>query len=406
MVNQAGNIVTSADATGGAAAWSMAAVDDFNQIDTVDCPSTQLCVAGDSAGQPVHFARSQPVGLRPGPGRRSISRHGSTRSPARRCRSVWPATGRAGFCTSTDPTGGAGAWTRDRDRRHNRERVGRVLSLGVAMCGHRRVGWEFSPRQTPPVVLPRGPELMPTGRRSFGPCRARRCRSAWPATRLAISSARTTRQAGPEHGRRLPVAQGGIGAISCGTVNVCVAGDGSGQLLTSTNPAGGPGTWSATGSDPLHWIAGLTCTGSSFCVATDSVGGVLTTTDPSAATPLWTLNDVDGSSVMWDVSCPTIQFCVAGDETGSILTTAKTHGYWLVGSDGGIFSFGSAGFFGSTGSLRLQRPVVGITPTANEGGYWLVASDGGVFSFGDAAFLGSLPGLGSSPGGVGQRRMR
>lgn len=51
--------------------------------------------------------------------------------------------------------------------------------------------------------------------------------------------------------------------------------------------------------------------------------------------------------------------------------------YWLVGSDGGIFSFGSAGFHGSTGSLELQRPVVGITPTANEGGSWLVASDGG-----------------------------
>ncbi|HEY1829387.1 MAG TPA: G1 family glutamic endopeptidase, partial [Acidimicrobiales bacterium] len=33
------------------------------------------------------------------------------------------------------------------------------------------------------------------------------------------------------------------------------------------------------------------------------------------------------------------------------------HGYWLVGSDGGIFSFGSAQFYGSTGNLRLQRPV-------------------------------------------------
>ena len=36
------------------------------------------------------------------------------------------------------------------------------------------------------------------------------------------------------------------------------------------------------------------------------------------------------------------------------------HGYWLVGSDGGIFTFGSAQFYGSTGSLHLQRPVVGI----------------------------------------------
>ncbi len=77
------------------------------------------------------------------------------------------------------------------------------------------------------------------------------------------------------------------------------------------------------------------------------------------------------------------------------------HGYWLVGSDGGIFTFGSATFHGSTGSLRLQRPVVGITPTTDQGGYWLVASDGGIFAFGDAGFHGSIPGLGLSPAGSG-----
>ena len=76
-----------------------------------------------------------------------------------------------------------------------------------------------------------------------------------------------------------------------------------------------------------------------------------------------------------------------------------SHGYWLVGSDGGIFTFGSAQFYGSTGSLRLQRPVVGITPTSGRGGYWLVASDGGIFAFGNAGFYGSIPGLGLGPAG-------
>ena len=79
------------------------------------------------------------------------------------------------------------------------------------------------------------------------------------------------------------------------------------------------------------------------------------------------------------------------------------HGYWLVGSDGGVFTFGAALFHGSTGSLVLQRPVVGIVATKDGGGYWLDASDGGVFSFGDAAgrFYGSLPGLGLHPAGSG-----
>ncbi len=80
---------------------------------------------------------------------------------------------------------------------------------------------------------------------------------------------------------------------------------------------------------------------------------------------------------------------------------APSHGYWLVGSDGGIFSFGSSQFYGSTGSLHLQRPVVGITPTAGRGGYWLVASDGGIFAFGDAGFYGSIPGAGLHPAGSG-----
>ena len=79
---------------------------------------------------------------------------------------------------------------------------------------------------------------------------------------------------------------------------------------------------------------------------------------------------------------------------------STAHGFWLVGSDGGIFTFGSAPFYGSTGSLTLQRPVVGMTPTDNRTGYWLVASDGGVFSFGDANFFGSVPSLGIAPAGT------
>jgi N-acetylmuramoyl-L-alanine amidase len=69
--------------------------------------------------------------------------------------------------------------------------------------------------------------------------------------------------------------------------------------------------------------------------------------------------------------------------------TADGGGYWLVASDGGVFTFGDARFFGSTGGMVLNRPVVGMAATADGGGYWLVASDGGVFSFGDARFFGS-----------------
>ncbi len=72
-----------------------------------------------------------------------------------------------------------------------------------------------------------------------------------------------------------------------------------------------------------------------------------------------------------------------------ITSTPDGKGYWLVASDGGVFSFGDATFYGSTGNMILNKPIVGITSTPDGKGYWLVASDGGVFSFGDATFYGS-----------------
>jgi hypothetical protein len=85
-------------------------------------------------------------------------------------------------------------------------------------------------------------------------------------------------------------------------------------------------------------------------------------------------------------------------------------GYWLVASDGGIFSFGNAAFFGSTGNIRLNQPIVGMAATASRRGYRFVASDGGIFSYGDAVFYGStgdkrlnqpIVGMATSPTGKG-----
>ncbi|HWD54538.1 MAG TPA: PQQ-binding-like beta-propeller repeat protein [Acidimicrobiales bacterium] len=73
-------------------------------------------------------------------------------------------------------------------------------------------------------------------------------------------------------------------------------------------------------------------------------------------------------------------------------STASEHGYWFVASDGGIFAFGDAPFLGSEGAKPLNAPIVGMAATPDGGGYWLVASDGGVFSFGDAKFFGSMGG--------------
>jgi outer membrane protein assembly factor BamB len=93
-----------------------------------------------------------------------------------------------------------------------------------------------------------------------------------------------------------------------------------------------------------------------------------------------------------------------------IATTPDGGGYWLVASDGGIFAFGDATFYGSTGSIHLNAPIVGMAATPDGRGYWLVASDGGIFAFGDANFWGStgamhlnrpIVGIATAPNGLG-----
>lgn len=78
---------------------------------------------------------------------------------------------------------------------------------------------------------------------------------------------------------------------------------------------------------------------------------------------------------------------------GPIVASTATptgRGYYMIGSDGGVFAFGDAAFRGSMGGAGLNQPVVGVAPAPQGGGYWLVGADGGIFAF-TAPFRGSVP---------------
>ena len=75
------------------------------------------------------------------------------------------------------------------------------------------------------------------------------------------------------------------------------------------------------------------------------------------------------------------------DIVGMTVDTA-TGGYWLVGSDGGVYAFDSP-FDGSVAGLGQHLTnIVGIGATADGGGYYLVSSTGEVYAFGDAKYQG------------------
>lgn len=76
-------------------------------------------------------------------------------------------------------------------------------------------------------------------------------------------------------------------------------------------------------------------------------------------------------------------------------------GYWLAAADGSVFPYDAPALGSAAGNHSLNAPVVGVAAFPGGGGYWLAAADGGVFSFGKAPFLGSAGGLGLSEPVVG-----
>jgi hypothetical protein len=182
----------------------------------------------------------------------------------------------------------------------------------------------------------------------------------------------------------------GEGVAACASpTSTCVQSDPN-QILSSYGTIAGPGggSWfvDSAGRDWLvygGWTSGCT---------SYSCGGarrlfLAQVTMPGATTPSGLNEPIVGSA-----------------------RTPDGKGYWLVASDGGVFSFGDAVFYGSTGALHLNRPIVGMASTPDGKGYWLVASDGGIFSFGDATFYGStgamhlnqpIVGMSTSPVGLG-----
>jgi hypothetical protein len=210
--------------------------------------------------------------------------------------------------------------------------------------------------------------------------------------------------------------------VSCGSPAMCVAvgsyidGNGRGWGLVNTKVGS---VWTAT-QTPLpsdaapepatvSSLLSVSCPSPLFCLA---VGSYLTTASIEtgytltlqggqwgARTALLPSNAQPGAtfgSILKTVACYSVVSCVTGgwyldpgNTQGVLNTYTGLQGYWLSASDGGVFTYGNAQFYGSTGNLVLNKPVVGMAATADGQGYWLVASDGGIFNYGDAAFHGS-----------------
>jgi ribosomal protein L24E len=126
-------------------------------------------------------------------------------------------------------------------------------------------------------------------------------------------------------------------------------------------------------------------------VVSPSPQGAIALTQESAPKPGYWLVGSDGSVYSYGSAgaLGSLRGTPLSRPIAGMAPTPSGAGYWLVGTDGGIFSYGDAKFHGSTGAVNLNKPIVGMAATPTGNGYWFVASDGGIFTFGDAKFYGS-----------------
>jgi hypothetical protein len=299
----AGNTVLSSDdPTAGAAGWSLANVgageqgpyfSPSRQIRAVDCPNAGFCVGVSYEG--LVYTSTDPTGgadawsgadLSPeGP---NIHMYGVACPTAELC--IASATG-GKILTSTDPAGGAGAWTVTQlDPSLNLRGIS-CASAGLCVT----VGDEG-------VILS---STQPLG----GP-------GAWGETQLPGA----------------PVDRFLLG-VGCPSADLCVTGNTIGTLLTSTSPTGPAGAWAPTQGGGTVQITDVDCPSVSQCVAIDNNADVLTSTYPTGGAAAWTFQnlipyqegprDTLNPNGTFGVSCPSTSFCAIAATRGQILTSTN-----------------------------------------------------------------------------------
>jgi hypothetical protein len=111
-----------------------------------------------------------------------------------------------------------------------------------------------------------------------------------------------------------------LNAVSCPSTGLCVAVGAAGNVVVTTDPAAAVPTWRAPVAIPgASALTGVACPSQQLCVAIDDGGRVHRTTDPSAASPTWSSQTVSGSQLQ-SVSCTPTASCVV-TAFGALLST-------------------------------------------------------------------------------------
>ena len=235
------HVLSSRSPTSGFRGWDAAPVAPYGSEGRgVSCPSVKLCVAVDADGDVI--SSSTPDGGKEAWTVTHVESAGFTGvscPSVRLCVAVATVTGGhygvvalgGDIVTSTDPTGGSGAW-----------KIARVESNPNGLTGF---GGVSCPSVSLCVVVDDSGRVLTATDPSDGT-------GAWQFA--GVDSSRS------------------LSGVSCPSVSLCVATDDAGNVVTSTDPLGGAGAWQAANVDGQDRLTGVSCASVSLCVAVGPPG--------------------------------------------------------------------------------------------------------------------------------------
>jgi hypothetical protein len=113
--------------------------------------------------------------------------------------------------------------------------------------------------------------------------------------------------------------------------SLCVA-VGEGGIFTSSDPTGGANAWAQAGGVGAGGHA-VSCPSTSLCVVGAGTGEIVTSTDPSGGASAWSTAQVDRGNSVLGLSCPSESLCIGVDDAGNVVTSndpAGGAGAWTV----------------------------------------------------------------------------
>jgi hypothetical protein len=374
-----GDVVTSTNPTGGASAWASATVDGSNEISGISCPSVSLCVAIDNAGNVVTStnptggaAAWTAAGLGVGASLQRISCPSTSLCVAYD-------NGPRVF-TSTNPAAGASAWSGPVLGDFPSAFPDDLSCASAALCVAADEGGNVVTTTTPTAGA-----WTTTLVDGINPLKGISCPSASLCVGVdgAGNIATSTNPTSPAStwsdassvdppGTLGYDGDNGLTGVSCPATTLCVAVDANGNVVTSSNPAGGASTWHVANiaSDSLP---GVSCASATLCVAVDSGGSIYSSTNPAGGASAWQKQANVDSNGLSSVSCPTASLCVALSPLGDIATATNPTGgasSWTIAKtgDGGFYVLG--GLSCASASLCAAVDILGnvVTSTNPTGG--------------------------------------